>query len=175
MGRPSKLDDRQWEQITTRNLKGESICQLAKEFKVSKALISERLSKNKTPLKTIANQIVEVEELYHNLNLSEQRIVNNLAESIKAISHNLAGTARNGSITAFRLSSIACNQSAKINFDDPMESQEILQSISGLTKIANEASVVGMQLLNANKEANKQKDDSIIVKRDYGAITQNGN
>ena len=74
-----------------------------------------------------------------------------LADELRAISRNLAGSARHGSYTSFRLSSIAAKQVDKIDPENPMESQETLQAISALTKMSNDASALGMQLLNANK------------------------
>jgi len=65
---------------------------------------------------------------------------------------HLAGAAKFGSATAHRLAGIAHAQVAKIDDADPMESQVVLQGISALTKIANDASQIGVNLLNANKE-----------------------
>jgi hypothetical protein len=170
MGRPSKLTEIQWEKLHKRLLAGEKVKDLAKIFGVSVSLIKYRFSGRIKKEKALAKQIVDVELQFEQLPIYGKLNVLSLADELKAISRNLAGTARNGSITAFRLSSIACNQSSKINFDDPMETQETLQTISALTKMSIEASVVGLALLNANKET-RQKDEVINVIRDYGAIT----
>ena len=44
MARPSKLTDKQWEEIKSRMLHGEKAADLSREYKVSKASISERVS-----------------------------------------------------------------------------------------------------------------------------------
>jgi hypothetical protein len=71
---------------------------------------------------------------------------------LRAISNNLATAARFGSKTAMDLSIIANEQVSKINADDPMDSAEVLQGISALTKIANESASIGINLINSNKK-----------------------
>lgn len=152
MGRPSKLNDRQWEEIGKRLRAGEKEPDLAKEFKVSTRLIYSRFSSLNAKIKTVANQIVRVEENLKALPISSQIAVISLADELRSISINLAGAAKNGSVTAFKLSGIAGKQVDKINPDDPMESQETLQAISALTKMSNDAAQLGMNLINVNKD-----------------------
>ncbi|RZL66414.1 MAG: Hin recombinase [Variovorax sp.] len=62
MGRPSKLSDKQWEQIGRRIVAGEKPSALAKEFKVSHATVSERFSESGGKVKSVANQILAAED-----------------------------------------------------------------------------------------------------------------
>lgn len=154
MGRPSKLSDKQWEQIGKRLLGGEKPASLAREFGVSKAVVSSRFSKRTETIKDVANQIVATESAMSFLNVSEQMAARSLADELKSISAHLAGAARFGAATAHRLSGIAHNKVAEIDDAAPLTdgSREALKDIAVLTKMANEASDIGVNLLRANKE-----------------------
>src|SRR5882724_2259578 len=80
MGRPSKLTERQWEEVGKRLLGGEKPAALAREFKVSKATLSERFSKRTETVKSVANQIVETRDALDALGLSEQLAAISLAD-----------------------------------------------------------------------------------------------
>jgi hypothetical protein len=78
-----------------------------------------------------------------------------LADDLKAISDHLAGAARFGAATAHRLSGIAHAKAQEIDDVQPLNEQSIIGSLRGiaaLTKLANEASEIGVNLLRANKE-----------------------
>lgn len=154
MGRPSKLTDVQWEKIEKRLLAGDSNADLSREFGVSKASISTRFSKRIETVKTVANQIVETETALSKLNVSEQIAARSLADELKSISIHLAGAARLGAITAHRLSGIAQAKAQEVDDAKPMDDQSrtALQDISALTKMANGAAEIGLNLLRANKE-----------------------
>lgn len=154
MARPSKLTDAQWEKIGKRLLAGESPSALAREFGVSKSTISGRFSERNQNIKDAANQIVAAESALAKLNISEQIAARSLADDLKAISQHLAGAARFGAATAHRLSGIAHNKAAEIDDAAPLdaESREALSDVAALTKMANDASEIGMNLLKANKD-----------------------
>lgn len=154
MGRPSKLTDAQWEQVGKRLLAGESTSALAREFGVSKTAISVRFSKRNETIKIVANQIVETERALSKLNVSEQMAARSLADSLKDISEHLAGAARYGAMTAHRLAGIAAQQVEKVDDAEPLtKSMQQLLGVQALTKMANGASEIGLNLLRANKEA----------------------
>lgn len=155
MARPSKLTDKQWEAIGKRLLDGESNAALAREFKISPAAISIRFSKRTEQVKTVANQIVETDRALSLLNVSEQIAACSLADQLKAISTHLAGAGKFGAMTAHRLSGIAQSKSLEIDDSAPLTdtSRDSLRDIAVLTKMANEASDIGVNLLKANKEA----------------------
>jgi hypothetical protein len=154
MGRPSKLTDAQWEAIGKRLLANESAASLAREYGVSKAVISARFSKRTETIKTVAKQIVDVERSLSFLNVSEQIAARSLADDLKAISEHLAGAARFGAATSHRLAGIAHNKVAEIDDAQPLteESIESLKGIAVLTRMANSSSEIAINLLRANKE-----------------------
>lgn len=153
MGRPSKLTDAQWEQIGKRLLAGETAFALAKEFGVDRAAITRRFSQRNATVKAVANQIVETERALSFLNAAEQIAARNLADDLKAISDHLAGAARFGAATAHRLSGIAHNKVAEVDDSAPLaENIATLKDVAILTKMANEASEIGVNLLRANKD-----------------------
>lgn len=155
MGRQSKLTDAQWEAIGKRLLAGEAAAALAREYGVSKAAISTRFSKRNEEIKTVANQIVATERALSKLNVSEQIAARSLADDLKAISEHLAGAARYGSATAHRLAGIAHAKVEEIDDAGPLtpDSIEALKGVAVLTKMANESSEIGINLLRANKDA----------------------
>lgn len=158
MGRPSKLSESQWAEINKRLLNGESQGSLAKEFGVSKAAIQKRFSGRIETVKTVANQIVEAETALRKLPISDQLAALSLADELRAISMHLAGAGKYGAATAHRLSGIAHAKVQEIDDAAPLndESIEALKGISVLTKMANDASQIGINLLAANKETVKE-------------------
>lgn len=158
MGRRSKLTDRQWEEIQKRLLAGEKASDLAKEFRVSPATISGRFSKSIGNVKSVANQILATETALRSLPISEQISAISLADDLRAISKHLAGAGKFGAATAHRLTGIAHAKVQEIDDAAPLneESIEALKGVAVLTKMANDASTIGLNLLAANKEAVKE-------------------
>jgi hypothetical protein len=97
------------------------------------------------------------------LNVSEQLAARSLADDLKAISQHLAGAARFGAMTAHRLSGIAQGRVAEIDDAEPLDEKgrAALSDIAALTKTANSAAEIALNLLRANKEAvdNMNKGD----------------
>jgi hypothetical protein len=155
MGRPSKLTDKQWDQIKKRLLAGEKASVLAKEFGVSRATVSERCSRTVGNIKTVAHQVVAADFAFRSLDVSEQLSAISLIDELKSISSHLAGAGKYGAATAHRLSGIAHAKAQEIDDAAPLDgaSMDALKGIAGLTRLANEASEIGMNLLKANKEA----------------------
>lgn len=154
MGRPSKLTDVQWGTIERRLLAGESTSALAREYGVSKGVISQRFSERVQKVKVVANQLVEADRAFSLLNISEQCAARSLADDLKAISMHLAGAAKFGAMTSHRLSGIAQSKVLEINDATPLDEQslETLKGIAVLTRMANASSEIGVNLLRANKE-----------------------
>jgi hypothetical protein len=151
MGRPSKLSPDQWREIDNRLSAGERATDLAKEFQISACRISERIAKVSKPVHVAAAKLADAHNSLASLPIAQQYQALNLAEKLRNISTSLAHAAENGAATAHRLSAIANLQAQKIDEASPMESQESLQAISALTKIANDAASLGLGLVNANK------------------------
>lgn len=161
MGRPSKLTDKQWDEIGKRLLAGEGARALGREFDVSEAAIRKRLGTQSAQIKHVANQIVATEIALQALPVSAQISAHNLANQLRSISGHLAGAANYGAATAHRLSGIAHAKVQEIDDAKPLDSQslESLKGVAVLTKMANDAAAVGLNLLAANKEAVKALDE----------------
>lgn len=152
MGRRSNLTDKQWEGILVRIIKGEKAADLAKEYNVSKSAVSMHISKRAESIKTVAKQVVEADAAFSALPMFEKIETLSLIDELKAISLHMAGAAKFQSMTSHRLSKMANDQVDKIDEINPRNSEDILQGISALTRIANDASQIPLGLLNANKE-----------------------
>jgi len=160
MGRKSSLTEKQWSEIERRLLKGESTRGLAREFEISEAAIRKRFGAQTKQIKDVANQLVAAETAFAALPLGAQISARTLADELKEISMHLAGAARYGAATAHRLSGIAHAKVAEIDDAKPLddESRQALGDIAVLTKMANGAAEIGMELLKATKDV-KPDDD----------------
>ena len=154
MARPSKLPDSEWDLIRKRMMAGEKAADLAREYGVSKAAISMRVSKRIETIKTVANQILSADVALRSLPISEQIDTVSLVDDLKSISKHLASAGRYGAATAHRLSAIANDQVQKINDVDPFGEvgPEAMRGVAALTSLANESSKIGLNLLAANKD-----------------------
>lgn len=152
MGRPSKLTDKQWNEVEKRVLSGESVRKIAGEFKIAEGAIRQRVKTHTKPIKELANQMARVEAEFERLPLSTQVKVRTLADDLKGISQHLASAANYGAMTAHRLSAIAHVESSKIDDTAPLENIEALKGISALNKMANEAAGIGLNLIRANQD-----------------------
>lgn len=161
MGRPSKLTDKQWAQISKRVLHGEKPADLAREYGVHPAAISRRVAQPAKETKRIANQLVTAEQELRALPIAQQLEALNLADELRAISMHLAGAAKFGSATAHRLAGIAHGKVQEIDDAAPLsDSMDALRNVAALTKLANDASQIGVNLLAANKDHIKRLQDA---------------
>jgi hypothetical protein len=162
MGRPSNLSDAKWEELKARLAKGEKAGDLAKEYGTSKPAISRRVSKRIETVKAVANQVVAADEALAALPLPEQILAKTLIDDLKAISTHLASAGKFGAATAHRLSALAHDQVQKVDDADPggEGSEKALKNVGRLTRLANEASTVPINLLAANKDMVKQAQQS---------------
>lgn len=161
MARPSKLSDKQWDELQRRVLAGEKPADLAREYGVSKTAISVRVSKRVEGVKAVANQIVDAEQALQRLPISEQLQAVSLAAKLRAISDNLASAAMHGAATAHRLTALANTEVAKVDDADPLsaKSLEAMKGVAALTRLANESSTIALNLVAANKERVKSLDE----------------
>lgn len=155
MGRKSSLTDKQWSEIEKRLLAGEKGRALAREFGVSEAVVRKRFGAQTKQIKDVANQLVAAEVAFSALPIGAQIHARTLADELKEISMHLAGAARYGAATAHRLSGIAHAKATEIDDARPLDdkSREALGDIAALTKMANGAAEIGMDLLKVTKDA----------------------
>lgn len=176
MARPSKLTDKQWSEIEKRVVAGEKVRPIAREYGVSEGAIRARVTTQAKEIKDVAHQIVETEKRFASLPVSAQISARNLAQDLLAISDHLASAAKYGAMTAHRLSGIANSQAELIDDANPMGSIETLKGIAALTKTANEASDIALNLINANKKQverlNEQPEENAAMSLSdfYGEI-----
>jgi predicted DNA-binding protein YlxM (UPF0122 family) len=193
VGRKSLLTDEQWVEIERRHMiGGESINALAAEFGVNESSIRRKIKPNKAELpkgakslqalaqeKVAADKTVKhIAEQIAELPIARQQIVSDLARKLSNISEHLASAAEYGAATAHRLSGIAHSNISKIDDTKPLdqESVETLKGIAVLTRMANESSEIGVNLLRANKDAvddaNKRKNQVPAgLEHFYGAVS----
>lgn len=154
MGRKSSLTEKQWSEIERRLLAGEKCRALAREFDISEAAIRKRCGAQTKQVKDVANQLVAAETAFRALPIGAQIQARTLADELKEISMHLAGAARYGAATAHRLSGIANAKAGEIDDARPMDekSREALGDIAALTRLANGAAEIGMDLIKATKD-----------------------
>jgi hypothetical protein len=92
MGRPSKLSHRQWDDIGHRTLHGESGASLAREFRVSKAIVSARFAERNRRIRQVAQMLLDAGQALRGLSQAEQLAALNLADDQRAaqVAHDLA-------------------------------------------------------------------------------------
>ena len=159
MARPSKLTPEQWGQIERRLAAGESASALAREFGISPASISVRVSKVSKRVSETAQKLAEAQTALAELPIRQQYIAVSLAEKLRNISTSLASAAELGAATAHRLQALANREVAKIDDADPLVSIESLKGVAVLTTLANESAATGLNLLSANKDAVQKLND----------------
>ena len=173
MGRKSSLTDKQWAEIEKKLIAGESGRQLAKVYGISEAAIRKRFGSHVKQIKDVANQLVAAEAAFDSLPISAQISARTLANELREISLHLAGAARYGSATAHRLSGIAHGKVQEIDDSKPLDeaSLESLKGIAVLTRMANDSSQIGLNLLAANKEAIKEMNKKETPQPSRVAVT----
>lgn len=97
--------------------------------------------------------------------MARQQTFNDLTAKLSNISGHLASAAEYGAATAHRLSGIAHAKVAEIDDATPLDDKSLtaLKGIAVLTRMANESSEIGLNLLRANKEALKAEDSVFTV------------
>jgi predicted transcriptional regulator len=133
-GRPSKLTDAQWEQVTKRAAEGESISALAREVGVSRSQVSDRVSNSRKLVKSLVGQIVE-------LPVSLQRVVSNMVDMETAKRQNVANIGHDGTAIAAKLAALA---RAKVDGMTSLPAADDLRDVAAATQVMNAAAVTGV-------------------------------
>jgi hypothetical protein len=90
-----------------------------------------------------------------------------LAEELRAVSANLARAARYGSATAQRLAQAAHDKIQRADASDAGLDEVTLRTVAMITRTANEAGQLGVQLLKGNEEMMRE-----AAEREAKAATQ---
>lgn len=151
-GRPPALSPQQQKEVSARLAVGESVRALAKEYGVGIATIG-RLSVHTAQIRNVAEILVHAQTELAALPIAHQHQAVTLAERLREASQNLAAAACHGAATAHRLSAIANAEAQKVDDAAPFADVDVLRNIHGLTKMANDASIIAMGLLSSNKDA----------------------
>lgn len=162
MGRPSKLSPDQWREVERRVAAGEVIRALAREFGVSEAAIRQRgISARTSQVRSVAEQLAAAQTELAKLPVPQQHLAIQLADELREISQHLAAAARYGSATAHRLAAVANAQVQQLDDVEPMTEASFvaLKGVAALTRMANDAAQVGLNLLKANEDAIKEHND----------------
>lgn len=158
MGRPSKFTAEEWNDASRRIEAGETYRSVANRYGVAESAIRKRISAQRAQYeekKALANQLVTAENKIKERPISTQVEIYSLADDLRATGMHLAGAAKYGSATAHRLAGIANAKVQEIDDAAPLNaaSLESLKGVAVLTRMANDASNIGLNLLAANKEA----------------------
>lgn len=155
MGRPSKLNEQKWAEIGRRLAlggDGNTVTELAKEFKVSKTAISRRFSKQIATVQTLANTLAMTEMEIDRLPVPQQGAVRTLADQLKGIASSLALAANENARTAAVLAQAASQESQRILMPGGVVNINSAKTTAALLATSNEAGKLGMGLLTANKD-----------------------
>ncbi len=154
MAYPPKIAPSQWAEIERRATAGESVTSLAREFGVSEAALRKRgVSQGKVrKVREVAQKLAAAQAEVDALPPSQQHLALSLAEEMRAVSANLASAARYGSATAQRLAQAAHDEIQRAEVLDEVT----LRSVAMITRTANEAGQLGVQLLKSNEAALKE-------------------
>lgn len=157
MARPSKLSPEQWRELERRLARGEKASALAREFGISPASVTTRVSKVSKKILETAHALADAQTALAELPVAQQYAAVSLAEKLRSISGSLASAAELGAKTAHRLHELAHREVAKVDDDQPLHSLEALKGVGVLTKLANESSQIAVGLLTANRETMREE------------------
>jgi hypothetical protein len=160
-GRPPKLDDRQKSEIGRRLAMGDKAIDLAKEFRVSRALVSTCFSKQTSTIQKLGSDLASVESAVAQLDVSEQVSVRAFADHLRGLSRTLIQAAQSGANVAARLARAAEERIEGKDKDDLLD--EIIP-VGGLMFTANRASSLGSALVRSSDPATADPTKSPVTK-----------
>jgi len=148
-----------WINIKSRLNKGEKAIDLAKEFGVTRGAISKRFSQQQKTVKFIAKQIVETERSIQAQPIGIQIEAITMANELMAISAHMASGAKYHAMNFSRLAGVAHQKVTAL--DELHLDVDALGEIRTLTIMSNESAKIPIELIKANKDAQKT-DDNVI-------------
>ena len=161
MARPSKLSPDQWLEIARRHAEGEGASALAREFEVSPASISVRVTKNSKVILETAHKLVDAQSAMSALPVAQQYAAMNLADKLRSIGQSVAAAAELGAKTGHRLHALANSEVNKVDDANPLsaESIETLKGVSALTRTANDAMMPAKWMMDSSRVLGKKEDE----------------
>lgn len=164
MARPQKLSEVQLSIIRSKMLKGEKLSDLANEYGVDKSTLSRTLSKSVEKIKEVGQQMFEAKLAVARMPLGDQVAVEKYVTMLDQIQNQLGHAAHSGAKIARIANDRALAKMEQLTEIDKLppdqrapKAFETMGEVHGLSKIANEASVIARSVLNPN---NRQKDES---------------
>jgi AcrR family transcriptional regulator len=155
MGRKAKLTEAQWEEIKRRVVADESMTSLAREFGISKALVSKHCSKKAERIRVVANKLVDASKALNNLPEGERPLAVRLADDLKSISQNVARAAKAGSATGAALAELATERAKSVMLAEPKDGhlvdRGVMDDVADLSIASNRALAPAMRLLIAGQ------------------------
>jgi hypothetical protein len=139
---------------------GVTIDALSEEFGVSPTALRRKLrptpaerAKGIPTLRALALEKAVIDGKIAELPETRQIIVNDMAARMKAISVHLSCAAETSAATAHKLTMLANAQANRIDPTKPIndKAREIVSSINAITKTANEAGAMGLNLIAAHR------------------------
>jgi hypothetical protein len=162
MGRPSKLDERQWAEIGRRLAQGEKAADLAKEFKVSRPTIVGRFSNKVSEIRSVANALASAEMAIERMPVSDAMSVRALADSLKQVGGNLVRAAKAGSDTSALLAEIANQKAARVVGEDGKVDGATIAEIAVLTEASNSAAKPALKLVTSSTSPAKANESDEV-------------
>lgn len=153
MGRPKALTEKQQQQVIIRSMAGESNRSIARDLGVTEPIVRRIVSSQAKVIKSASNQIVAAEAEISRLPILSQNVARDYLADLRAISNNLARAALNGSASAAKLTEVAAKEIQKATASDEIDI-EGMKIATALQKSANDAAMLGVQLIQANKDKN---------------------
>lgn len=158
-GRPLKLSEAQVEELQRRVAAGETVRALAKEFKVSPALISSKCSTKGLRLRTIAKAKVTVDRIIEHLPVSEQAAVISLMDQMKGISGGLMRVAELNGKTATLIAEKGHKKAQQLGPDPDIED---LREIAAFAETGNKLTSLGVSLMNNHKPGGDDPEEMTL-------------
>lgn len=152
MARPNSLTEGQRQELLRRSVAGESPYEISKATGIPESTIRRNVSAVSAVIKDASSQIVSAEQKISKLAVPAQIVAFDYLNALRTISANLGEAARIGTDNAVRLSALAATQLNRVTIDPEAPDMDGLKLVAGITKTANDAAQLGMQLLQVNKE-----------------------
>lgn len=174
MGRPSKLTTEQWRDVEMRLAAGEGVVDLAREYGVSHAAISHRVSNGGRAVRMAAQTVAEAADtrevadaLIGALEPYQREMAMTLADQLRGISTDVAHAAADGARTGRRLHALARVQAERMQVGGDIEE---LRTVGALAKIGNEALSPALALLAAHRSEAPAPVEEIEIVRSYAQL-----